>query len=255
MCVYIYRKHIYNKISSDYLNWLLITWDYILPGSTGMPVVWFGAGLDLVHGSPLPLVRHAPHGSLFLRIDLFWIESATKTQNTPTKWTWDPGMLTVSQLAEPKKIQALYWDILRYTEAIEEIRYGSGDVVQPGLRWGMGPRCGEIWHLYGTYMVLIWCLLSAWTFAWWQFLRKLIGTKKCSRPWLMGWVTVVTRFLDQNHLGNKPRHLTLIMAEDVRRCFARAELLDFLGSPYLEIFSWQYVKVPKFTGCLTYFII
>ena len=28
MCVYIYRKHIYNKISSDYLNWLLITWDY-----------------------------------------------------------------------------------------------------------------------------------------------------------------------------------------------------------------------------------
>ena len=143
-----------------------------------MPVVWFGAGLDLVHGSPLPLVRHAPHGSLFLIFDLFWIESATKTQNTPTKWTWDPGMLTVSQLAEPKKIQALYWDILRYTEAIEEIRYGSGDVVQPGLRWGMGPRCGEIWHLYGTYMVLIWCLLSAWTFAWWQFLRKLIGTKK-----------------------------------------------------------------------------
>jgi hypothetical protein len=72
---------------------------------------------------------------------------------------------------------------------------------------------------------------------------------------LMEWVTVVTRFLDQNHLGNKPRHLTLIMAEDVRRCFARAELLDFLGSPYLDIFSWQYVKVPKFTGCLTYFII
>ena len=53
----------------------------------------------------------------------------------------------------------------------------------------------------------------------------------------MEWVTVVTRFLDQNHLGNKPRHLTLIMAEDVRRCFARAELLDFLGSPYLDIFS------------------
>ena len=159
MCVYIYIENTY------IIKYLVTTWigcwslgTIILPGSTGMPVVWFGAGLDLVHGSPLPLVRHAPHGSLFLRIDLFWIESATKTQNTPTKWTWDPGMLTVSQLAEPKKIQALYWDILRYSEAIEEIRYGSGDVVQPGLRWGMGPRCGEIWHLYGAYMVLVECL-------------------------------------------------------------------------------------------------
>lgn len=251
MCIYIYRQHIYNKISSGYLNWLLITWDYILPGSTGMLVVWFGAGLDLVHGSPLPLVRHAPHGSLFLRIDLFWIESATKTQNTPT--FFGHGMVTVCRtLAElPKKIQALYTDILRYTQ----IHWGHWrDPLRIRRCRSAGSQMGDGGKMWRN-MALIWHLYGAWTFAWWQFLRKLIGTKKWSKPWLMEWVTVVTRFLDQNHLGNKPRHLTLIMAEDVRRCFARAELLDFLGSPYLDIFSWQYVKVPKFTGCLTYFII
>lgn len=251
MCIYIYRQHIYNKISSGYLNWLLITWDYILPGSTGMLVVWFGAGLDLVHGSPLPLVRHAPHGSLFLRIDLFWIESATKTQNTPT--FFGHGMVTVCRtLAElPKKNPSI---IHRYTEIYSDtLRPLKRSVTDQEMSFSRVSDGG--WGKMWRNMALIWHLYGAWTFAWWQFLRKLIGTKKWSKPWLMEWVTVVTRFLDQNHLGNKPRHLTLIMAEDVRRCFARAELLDFLGSPYLDIFSWQYVKVPKFTGCLTYFII